>query len=310
MRKIKMEIRTRRTDGEEAPFFIRITITPEIAAKILEISAEAFKNRKPKKATVERYAQMMRNGQWSATNGETIKMDDDGILKDGSHRLNAVVVAGIPIEFILAWGIEPDAELTIDTGTSRTPGDLLHMREFSNANATAALLNVIRQYKSGSVNNPTTKLDGHMMAEIMKDLEDEYRINADEISIIAGSSRPVSKRLRCTPATAAAAIMLLRYDGNPEISNIFFEGIIEQAEIPRGDARLPLLNTDCVREAGINGTGPLRSLNQLGVIIKAWNNYIQCKSVTNKYKAPTEMPKIIRYNGPFFTPRPGSTPPR
>jgi len=69
-------------------------ITPEIAANLLETNSE---NRKISKGTVEAYMQDMLAGNWDESVGVAISIDEDGVLRDGQHRLTAIVKSGVSI---------------------------------------------------------------------------------------------------------------------------------------------------------------------------------------------------------------------
>lgn len=69
-------------------------ITPEIAAKIMENNTG---NRSLSRGTVRAYAQDMIHGNWSSNVGSAISIDRDGILRDGQHRLAAVIESGVSV---------------------------------------------------------------------------------------------------------------------------------------------------------------------------------------------------------------------
>lgn len=100
-----------------------ISVTPTIAAEWLATNTE--NNRKKKSGTIRKYANDMLRGKWVENSGETIKFGKDGKLKDGQHRLEAVVMSHKTITFTVVWGIENDAIQVIDTGAMRTAGDAL-----------------------------------------------------------------------------------------------------------------------------------------------------------------------------------------
>ena len=120
-------------------------ITPAVAEEYLGLTVG---NRPARKGRVARYAADVANGDWRMT-GEPIKFDSSGRLIDGHHRLNAVVVAGKPADFLVARGIDDDANVFIDTGLSRTLGDALHFdgqptRNASNIAAAARCVYCLR----------------------------------------------------------------------------------------------------------------------------------------------------------------------
>lgn len=65
-------------------------ITPEIASRMLEMNGN---NRSLSTGTVTAYANDIKDGRWDESVGATISFDEDGILRDGQHRLAAVVKA-------------------------------------------------------------------------------------------------------------------------------------------------------------------------------------------------------------------------
>lgn len=69
-------------------------ITPAIAEKLLEGNTE---NRRLSIQTVEAYANDMKAGNWDEAVGAAISIDDRGILRDGQHRLAAIVKASRPV---------------------------------------------------------------------------------------------------------------------------------------------------------------------------------------------------------------------
>ena len=69
-------------------------ITPEMAANLLETNNE---NRKISKGTVQAYVQDILSGNWDESVGVAISIDENGVLRDGQHRLTAIVQAGVGI---------------------------------------------------------------------------------------------------------------------------------------------------------------------------------------------------------------------
>jgi hypothetical protein len=100
------------------------TITPDMAAQMLGTMKQ---NRRMRRATVQRYAREMATGHWQL-NGEPIIFDHAGALRDGQHRLNAVVLAKVPVQMLVVRGVGDDAMATIDTGASRSFGDVITLR--------------------------------------------------------------------------------------------------------------------------------------------------------------------------------------
>lgn len=80
-------------------------ITPEIAADLLETNNA---NRKLSRGTVEAYMQDILAGNWDETVGVAISIDSNGVLRDGQHRLAAIVQAGVGIHTWVCRNVSSD----------------------------------------------------------------------------------------------------------------------------------------------------------------------------------------------------------
>lgn len=98
------------------------TITPEMAEKYLEQNAV---NRKVSNASVDKYAKDIQSGEFQV-NGETIVFDALGRLKDGQHRLLAIIKTGIAVQILVVRGIDPLVN-NFDIGKNRSIKDIIDM---------------------------------------------------------------------------------------------------------------------------------------------------------------------------------------
>lgn len=81
------------------------TITPEKAREYLRANTKNPRGQNVRMARVKQYARDMVNGMWEL-NGEAIVFDDHGVLKNGAHRLAAVVLANRPVEMVVIRGVD------------------------------------------------------------------------------------------------------------------------------------------------------------------------------------------------------------
>ena len=105
-------------DRETAPTTRVETITPETAMRILEESS-SFVNRKVKRTHVAALAEAMRSGHWKNV-GDPIRIDSDGRVIDGQHRLLALVEANATLEFVVISGLPAESAHYIDIGIPRS----------------------------------------------------------------------------------------------------------------------------------------------------------------------------------------------
>ena len=80
-------------------------ITPEMAKEYL--THNEHNPRKANRLQVEAYARDLAAGKWQL-NGETIVFDANGDLKNGQHRLMAIVKANTPAYVVVVRGIDPN----------------------------------------------------------------------------------------------------------------------------------------------------------------------------------------------------------
>jgi hypothetical protein len=118
-------------------------VTPAQAAAWLEHEGL---NRKLRNSHVERLAQAMLRGEWRMT-GEAIKLGRDGTLRDGQHRLAAIVRSGVPITTLVIRGVEEDAFDVMDSGAKRDIADALHLHGYSSPAGLAAVVRLLMLYE-------------------------------------------------------------------------------------------------------------------------------------------------------------------
>jgi hypothetical protein len=83
--------------------FEQAIMTPIYAQRLL---AGNIGNRPMNDTFVRDLVGRMCRGEW-ADNAETIKVGTDGLLKDGQHRLRAIVDSGCTVPMTVAFGVDP-----------------------------------------------------------------------------------------------------------------------------------------------------------------------------------------------------------
>lgn len=98
-----------------------LSIYPQMAQMMLNTSTG---NRKVRGIHVKRLAEAMLRGEWRVTS-QGIGFDVTGALRDGHHRLHAIVQSGVTVELPIVLGMPMSAYQVTDTGLRRTYADLL-----------------------------------------------------------------------------------------------------------------------------------------------------------------------------------------
>lgn len=98
-----------------------VKVTPRIAEAWLQKNVI---NRPLRPGVVDTYANAMRRGEWQLSH-QGVAFDEQGLLADGQHRLNAVLESGCTVEMVVWRNCPPDMFNVVDTGARRSNSDIL-----------------------------------------------------------------------------------------------------------------------------------------------------------------------------------------
>lgn len=99
MNALKLTPTNNQSHSQDPVFEGRRLITPEKAQNILD-NHNFNKQRRVEQSTVRRYAESMRDGRWTpGTQLAFCKCDNQYLLVNGQHRLAAVALSGVSVEF-------------------------------------------------------------------------------------------------------------------------------------------------------------------------------------------------------------------
>lgn len=118
-----------------------VTITPEIADELLNQDNENF--RKISKAEVNRHSSSMLRGEWRY-NGDSIAINNQGLVKDGQHRLLGCKTSKIPLKTFL---IRIGSDMNIDTKKKLGFDKIIQGLGHRNQIALAATIKTLYRYE-------------------------------------------------------------------------------------------------------------------------------------------------------------------
>ena len=130
-----------------------VVVTPEVAQAWLDTMGP---NRHLNEANVARLSLDMQKGNWFQS-GDPVRFDKKGRLRDGQHRLQALIRSGKSLPFHVLRNLDDRALQIVDTGKQRSFGDMLAMREGAQAVAPglarkiAATAKMVWHYERGSI---------------------------------------------------------------------------------------------------------------------------------------------------------------
>lgn len=105
-----------------------VLVTPEMAKKVLEFNQRTgrFRNRKLTQKDVKVYADDIKFDRWIPT-AESISIDTAGMLENGQHRCEAIMLAETPAIMYVTFNVFVLSRFVIDSGRKRSVNDKLNL---------------------------------------------------------------------------------------------------------------------------------------------------------------------------------------
>jgi hypothetical protein len=241
--------------GDVEPFAEIVTVTPEIANRLLE---QNECNRHINQNQINQIAHDIKNDQWGL-NGETIVVSKGGYLNDGQHRLFGVIKADKFMRTFMVFGVERVTRMTVDMGRARSTGQFLGMDGVANYTECSATASNWLAYQMGYYGRltkaqhlPITKQDSRRF----------YYAHQEQIDRAVSLMKAHTKKLSTYTTVLSTAYCILR-EINPVQTDIFFSHLAEGANLDQGDAVLWLRQRLT--------TGPkLTPIGKIELILRHW----------------------------------------
>ncbi len=238
-------------------------ITPDIA---LEILGNHENNRNLRPRFVTSYARDMAAGNWTL-NGESIKIDVNGNLIDGQHRLNAVIQAGVSVQMMVIRGLASETQTTVDLGLRRNGSDMLSMKGEKHAAIMSAALRRLVLREQGY--NMIRSAQAPTMAECLNFLDANPRVRRScQVAVEAHCDRIL-------PPSATATVHFLTDKISPEQALWFFARLGDE-DVPHGHP-IRVMRAKVI-SARLSGHRP-NTDECVAYLIHAWNLYRKGRTV-------------------------------
>lgn len=246
-------------------------ITPELAQAWLQ-NANSH-NRKLRDHHALALSRDMAAGRWHDT-ATPIKFDRNGVLLDGQHRLQAIVISGATIEMLVIRGLEPEVQDFMDTGLKRSVADALHLEgkiKYRHA-AVASIARAVASLEGASgfmANDPKRRpTDALVLDTIRRDPE-----GFEEAAFVSQRAREQGG-LRGGVIYGVAYYKLAKVD--PEDAETFFQQLISGEDL-RGGNPIYALRQKLLITPPSTASKTMR--NELFFFIKAWNYWREKKDL-------------------------------
>lgn len=260
--------------GAVEPFAVIVSVSPELAEHIL---SKNDGNRNKVENNVIKIATDIESGLWEL-NGETIIISDDGLLNDGQHRLQAVVLADRPVQMLLFFGAARKSRFTVDMGAARTCGHLMSMDGVTDATVVAASSKLLLLYLRGAYTN------ADHIAGTKQEVRAFFEQNRESIER-AHAAVAYSQFGKAGGRTYLIAGYAILFDKNQAACEEFFGKLLDGAGLQKGCAILQARNhfLSASKER-------LHAWEKLELLLRYWNAWrrgtIQNRNLFTKREWP------------------------
>jgi hypothetical protein len=263
-----------------------VKITPAMAKKWLKKNTHNF--RPVTRATVLKYADTMKKGKWVVSD-TAISFDPDGNLVNGQHRLNAVIEAGVTVEFIVIRNYT--GFMATDNVKKRSFAGYLRHKAEKNAGQLASGLSLLARYLNGGIAVGAGGV--HSYEHLFETLENHPRLR-ESINYCKG--KPSIGRL--IPPAYVAIVHYLNLDTNRKDVEAFIRDFTRgenlSAKNPAYQLREYLIKEKERRKKGQSMGGGIAQRDKMALLIKAWNLYIMCSDARLSWRPLKEtFPEAI-----------------
>lgn len=237
-----------------------VAITPAIAVEWLK---KNHQNRTVNKKKIERHAKAMKAGHWKITH-QGIAFDVNGLLIDGQHRLEAIVLSGVTITMLVTSGLAPIARAALDTGDPRGPHHLISIIGINGVSRSdsALISKCVNMIRSGAYNETGKQEWEELKAHILR-----YRAGIRWAA--EKCSTPSNKTIGVLRSGPVLGAFIFAYPHNPDAISALFD-VFEPGNF-QGKRSLQLLRDHVLTTGSSNA--------------RSGRNDLFCKSVTAIYQA-------------------------
>lgn len=220
--------------------YLPMVITPKLAELFESMQTE--RQRHANALSVDSYKRDVDNDRWLET-GESFKFDVYGFLVDGGHRAKAVIASGKPMRSLVAFGVQPDAALVIDSGRGRTTANTLGFYGAKNAQELGGIIPRLLAAEQDRWVSPSRYVKASR-EEVLA-----YLVEHPELpELVTEGTRRTSGTTRIPRATktAVGVVLAVLYRTPPHLHaevHEFIEGVTTGAGLRDGSSALVLRNT-------------------------------------------------------------------
>ena len=243
-------------------------IGPAKAREYMKLNINNPRGGTMSRSVIKSYAEDMKAGLWQL-NGEPIVFDEDGFLKDGQHRLAAILMSGVTIRTVVIRGVAADVDI-YNWDYGRNVAQAAHCNPTISAAARIVVTNFRASPGKGRI---LQYINGHL-----SELERSYRItcygNGPEI------------KSKCAPCVAAS-YLALRTESLPSYELELFFRIFNSygnCSCDGYDISPSIVARKMFDERGSFSSGYQIQKEKLEIVVSALQDFHSQRGRTDSYK--------------------------
>ena len=237
------------------------TITPVVATEMLK---KNLNNRKVSEKHVRFLAQEMRSGNW-LFDGQPLRFDEDNVLIDGQHRLNAIIRSKTSQNLLIITGLKKESFKVMDTGKNRNAADVLSINGEQYYSVIASCAKFIIKLKGGNSTGGS-----RMSSTSNSSIVDWLNNNRVIVDYIKTSDKLKHAFSGVLSNTYIASFLFLFAEKDAVASEDFMRKLCTGLDLTEKDPILTLRKT-LLKEKMAKSDLPQKDKQAL--IIKGWNAY-------------------------------------
>jgi len=243
-------------------------------------------------------------------NIEPLHFDMKGRLRNGQHRMWMVILSGIPQEFMVLRNLSEREIASLDTGSTRTSGDVLTHEGYAYGSTMSQALHALYQFKNGNFpgsynvgrklvprgdagTTGVPPLNNNLLIQFAKEPDIGPRMQQ---SVLYVESQPAFRRLASKGIWAFIHFIITEVNGvdGAEFFRCMKDAIYRQGDVDPVYKLRKRLERAMVRNG--DQVYKLTKTEQCALIIKAWNFWAidkPCYSLRWVHKKDSPKPEAF-----------------
>ena len=235
-----------------------VSVTPDMAQHWLTFNVT---NRGIVNARVNQLKADMEDGNF-CENGETIRFAQ-GKLLDGQHRLTALIMAGVTLRLTIVVGLDPESQVTMDTGRSRTPRDVLTIEGLTKWEAS-----VFGSAVHGIISGCRNGIPSFAVKYTNREVRNFFLENRSQIEQTLSVIRDLPRKPTPLPFSRAMAMHYLFSIKDRSLADVFFQRLFIGDNLP---STSPIFHLRSRLFNDLANRTKRTASQECGMIVKAWN---------------------------------------